>query len=191
MNFVNEPLRITLADAASLLKAERIPYALIGALAVSVRGEPRLTSDVDMIIDTDVERAVALAGALVATRFKPLFDDVAEVVQRSFMLPLRHRQTNVKLDLAIGLSGFEKQAVARAKRMEVGGTTLPVATTEDLILMKVVAGRPRDEQDLQGLMIAQGERLDWDYCLKTAAELGDALGQDVLGRVRALRGPEA
>jgi hypothetical protein len=184
---VNEPLRITLSDAANLLKTEHIPYALVGALAVSVRGQPRATSDVDMVIDADLDRALALAGALDATQFAPLFQDIADVVQRSFILPLRHRQTNVKVDLAVGLSGFEKQAVARASRMEVGGTELPVATAEDLIVMKVLAGRPRDEQDLQGLVIAQGDRLDWEYCVKTAVELGAAISQDLAVRVRALR----
>jgi hypothetical protein len=50
-----------------------------------------------------------------------------------------------------------------------------------------LAGRPQDEQDLHGLVIAQGGRLDWDYCLKLAVDLGEALGQDLVGRIGALR----
>jgi hypothetical protein len=71
--------------------------------------------------------------------------------------------------------------------MDVLGTMLPVVTAEDLLLMKVVAGRPQDEQDVQGLVDAQGANLDWKYCLKVAGELGEAIGQDLASRLRALR----
>jgi hypothetical protein len=50
-----------------------------------------------------------------------------------------------------------------------------------------LAGRPRDEQDLRGLVIAQGAHLDWDYCESTAAELSEAIGIDLAARIRALR----
>jgi predicted nucleotidyltransferase len=185
---VNEPLRITLADVASFLQAEGIAYALIGGLAVSVRGQPRMTADVDLVIAADIERALALVASLPQSRFRPLFQDVEEVVTRAFLLPLRHRSTNVKVDVAVGLSGFEQQAVARAEPIELAGSQVKVATAEDLLIMKLLAGRPQDEQDIRGLLVAQANRLDWDYCLKVGSELGDALGQDLAGRVRALRG---
>ena len=184
---MNEPLGNTLADAATWLAAENIAYALIGGLAVSLRGQPRVTADVDMVIAVDVERALLLVAALEHSNFRPLFADVTDVVQQSFILPLRHRRTNVKVDLAIGLSGFEQQAIARAERLSVAGTMVSVATAEDLLIMKAMAGRPQDDVDLRGLVVAQGAYLDWDYCLKIAAELGEAIGQPLAERVRDLR----
>ena len=184
---MNEPLRTTLFDAVSFLEQERVPYALIGGLAVSLRGQPRVTVDVDMVIDADVERAMSLAADLKDTKFGPLFNDVADVIQKAFILPLRHRTTNVTVDLAIGLSGFEQKVIARAEEIQLAGTMVSVATAEDLVILKVLAGRPQDDQDLRGLIVAQGDRLDWNYCVKTAAELGEALGQDLAGRLDALR----
>lgn len=49
------------------------------------------------------------------------------------------------------------------------------------------AERPRDDQDLEGLVIAQGDTLDWGYCEQTAAELGEALGIDLVAKIRQLR----
>lgn len=184
---MNDPLQTTLADVVDFLRHEGVPHALIGGLAVSLRGQPRVTADVDMVIAADVQRAVSLAGSLEGTNFRPLFDNVAEVVQKSFLLPLRHRSTNVKVDLAVGLSGFEQQTVARAEILPLAGRNVPVATAEDLLIMKILAGRPQDDQDLRGLVIAQGDRLDWQYCLKVATDLGEALGQDLTARVRTLR----
>lgn len=184
---MNEPLRKTLADAVSFLQAKGVPYALIGGLAVSLRGQPRMTADVDLVIAVDIEQARALADSLPSSSFRPLFDDFIEVLETAFLLPLRHRVTNVKVDIAIGLSGFERQAVARAEILQLAGTPVSVATAEDLLIMKVLAGRPQDEQDLYGLVLAQGNRLDWEYCLSLASDLGQAIGQDLVSRVRSLR----
>jgi hypothetical protein len=184
---VNEPLQTTLADAINFLRREGVPCALIGGMAVSFRGQPRVTADVDLVITADVERALRLTAALEGSRFKPLFADVADVVEKAFILPMRHRSTNVKVDLALGLSGFERQLVARAQPLDLGSTIAPVATAEDLLITKVLAGRPQDDQDARGLLMAQGAQLDWAYTLKTASDLGDALGQDLVGRITSLQ----
>jgi hypothetical protein len=141
-----------------------------------------------MIIAADVSRALELTAALDGSSFRPLFDDVSEVVQKAFILPLRHRSTGVKVDLAIGLSGFEQQVVARAQHLNLAGVDVFVATPEDLLIMKLLAGRPRDEEDLEGLVIVQGDRLDWKYCRELAIKLGEAVGQDLAVRLDALRG---
>jgi len=159
----------------------------MGGLAVSLRGQPRLTADVDIVIAADLERALELARNLTRSPFRALFDEVEDVIVTSFLLPLRHRTTNVKVDIAIGMTGFEHEVVARAKTLLVGDCNIAVASAEDLLIMKVLAGRPQDEQDLQGLVVVQGETLDWDYCLQMAANLGEAIGQDLASRVRTLR----
>ena len=56
--------------------------------------------------------------------------------------------------------------------------------------MKVLAGRPQDDQDVRGMVLAQSDRMDWDYCLNVARELGEAVGQDLESRVRTLRNTE-
>jgi hypothetical protein len=109
------------------------------------------------------------------------------VIERAFLLPLRHRTTNIKVDIAIGLSSFEQQAIARARPMDVAGLMVNVATAEDVLILKVLAGRPQDQEDIQGIVIAQGDRLDWDYCLNTASRLEEAIGQDLVATIRTLR----
>lgn len=119
-------LQITLADAVGMLQAEGVPYALIGGLAASLRGQPRVTADVDLVMAADLDAALALATRLDATPFQPLFPGVDQVDERTFILLLRHRRTGIKVDLAIGLSGFERQSVARK-------TPLTLAACEVLV----------------------------------------------------------
>lgn len=49
--------------------------------------------------------------------------------------------------------------------------------------MKTLAGRPQDDQDLRGMLLVQRDRIDWEYCLQMAAELGEAIGQDLKERL--------
>ena len=65
MNYaVNEPLRKTLTDVAKFLDDENVPFAVIGGIAVSYRGEPRVTADVGLVIGVGIDRAIELLGVL-------------------------------------------------------------------------------------------------------------------------------
>lgn len=59
------------------------------------------------------------------------------------------------------------------------------------MIMKALAARPQDEQDLRGMLIAQGDRIDWRYCLKVARELSSEVDQDLVGYLIRLRDANA
>ena len=177
----------TLADATRMLESRGIPCALIGGLAVSLRGQPRMTVDVDLVILADVERALRLVRELDSTPFQPLFAGVEEVVSRSYILPIRHRSTGIRVDLAIGMSGFERDAVGRATPVAIGDLRVPVVSVEDLLVMKALAGRPQDDLDIRGLVAAQRDVIDWPRCLALAEALGAAVDLDIASRLRTAR----
>ena len=104
---------------------------LIGGLAISARGLPRATADIDLVVAIDVQRALELVDALKSSSFQPLFRDVQEVIERSYILPLLHRIATVKVDLSIGITGFERQVITRADVQNVLGTEVAVASAED------------------------------------------------------------
>ena len=177
----------TLADAIAMLESHGLPGALIGGLAVSLRGQPRMTVDVDLVIEAGVDDALRLITNLPGTPFEPLFAGVEEVVAAAFILPLRHRSTGIRVDLAIGMSGFEREAIGRATRIAVGAGSVPVVAVEDLLVMKALAGRPQDEADIRGLVDLHRESIDWNRCLATATALGSAIDIDIAGRLRVAR----
>jgi hypothetical protein len=177
----------TLSDAIAMLESRGLPAALIGGLAVSLRGQPRMTVDVDLVIRADVDDALQLVRHLSETPFEPLFAGVEEVVSSVFMLPLRHRSTGIRVNLAIGMSGFEREAIGRATRITAGSGSVPMVTVEDLLVMKALAGRPQDEADLRGLVDLHRESIDWNYCITTATALGSAIDMDIAARLQAAR----
>lgn len=57
---VIDPLLETLRDITGFLRNQQLEFALIGGLACMVRGEPRSTLDVDLLVGCDVPRCLAL-----------------------------------------------------------------------------------------------------------------------------------
>jgi hypothetical protein len=185
---MTDAIQRTLADLGRALRASRVPFALIGGIAVAVRGTPRFTADIDIVAALDVEDAIAFLARLSATPFEPLFPEAEEVVRTTYILPLRHRTTAIGIDMALGVTGFEQTLIARAEKVRFGRMFLPVARTEDLLLLKLMAGRPRDEEDARGIVARQAPRLDWDYLLAVGAELSRALAMNLVPQLRRLRG---
>ena len=184
---MTDPLQTTLRDLASWLQSESILFAVIGGIAASVRGEPRFTADIDLVVAIDVDQALQLSERLPASPFQPLFAGIAEVIQTAFLMPVRHRATSIPVDIAIGLSGFEQQAIARATLASMGDFQVPVVTAEDLILMKLLASRPRDLDDIHRIVLRHQQSLDWKYLIETGQQLQEAVAQDMVPALEALR----
>jgi hypothetical protein len=82
---VEDAIRRTLSDAGAFLKAHSVPFAVIGGIAVSVRGEPRFTADIDLVIGVEIEKGLELLAAVKGSAFAPLFQGAEEVVRRSYI----------------------------------------------------------------------------------------------------------
>jgi nucleotidyltransferase AbiEii toxin of type IV toxin-antitoxin system len=145
-----------LAHIAGQLRKLGKGFALVGGLAVSVRGEVRTTRDVDLAVavqsDRELEALVAdlrLAGygALVAVEQEEQ-DRLATVRLNS---PL-----GFKVDLLAASCGIEAEVVANATPVEFEGAgSIPVAAAEDLLAMKLLSprvGRARDLDDARSLV---------------------------------------
>lgn len=98
----------------------------------------------------------------------------------------------VSLDLALGTSEFEIDSVGRATPWEVEtGLSIPTCSAEDLIVHKLVAGRPRDTADMEGVVTRQAGRLDVERIRDWVAVLGELKEDPDIGRPfeRALASP--
>ena len=71
------------------------------------------------------------------------------------MLLLRHQSTGIDVDISLGALPYEEDLIRRADSVEVQGLSLRVSTPEDLVIMKWLAHRPRDLQDVEGILDAK------------------------------------
>lgn len=56
--------------------------------------------------------------------------------------------------------GLEDEFLARAVRLSIDGVEIPVIEVSDLIVLKILAGRPKDIEDVVMLLSVQGPRVD-------------------------------
>jgi hypothetical protein len=148
------PLLAALQDLVLWLAGARVRGAIIGGVAASLRGRPRVTRDIDAVVlvpDRDWEKFLGAGTRFGFVRRRPDALDFARVTR---VLLMRHQRTGIDLDLSFGLLPFEEETVSRAEVLSIGDVRAPVATAEDLIVMKAVAGRARDIADIEGLVAA-------------------------------------
>jgi hypothetical protein len=155
---VAEPLPANLLkpllDLGKWLEAIQAQAIVVGGVAASFLGRPRFTQDIDALaIISESEWSAAVAAAA-NYGIVPRIDDAVEFAHRSRVLLLRHQETQIDIDIILGGLPFEEDAVMNGKRYVIGGVSVRLPKVEDLMIMKAVAHRPRDLQDIEGLLQA-------------------------------------
>jgi hypothetical protein len=154
-------------------------WYLFGAQAVIAHGVPRLSADVDVTLQMVPEEPARFARDMAGAGFDLAVDD-QEFIRRTRVMPFIHRATAMPLDIVLANSGLEEEFLARARPMDIGGTTVPVIDVEDLIIAKVLAGREKDLEDARNLWRARGRDLDAVRIRRILRMLEEALGQSDL-----------
>lgn len=171
-----------LGALASELEIRRLRWFVFGAQAVAVRGAPRATQDLDVTVEIDRAELPALIESLAARGIHHRYPDLAdELLASGAVLPLAH-SSGMEIDLVLAASGLEALALERATRVRIDGVEAPVAHATDLVVMKVLAGRGKDLDDVRALL-ASGD-VDLDSARDLLTQLEEALGQsDLLPRL--------
>jgi predicted nucleotidyltransferase len=154
--------RQLLERLALALDARSLPYMLIGGQAVLLYGEPRLTRDIDVTLGVDSGRLDEVLAIIADQGWTLLVDDARAFVARTMVLPCMDPQTDIRIDFIFSFSPYEQQALERAHRVPMGEARVRFAAPEDLIIHKLIAGRPRDLEDVQGVL-ARNPDLDTGY----------------------------
>ncbi|HZL49015.1 MAG TPA: hypothetical protein VFC30_08375 [Solirubrobacteraceae bacterium] len=146
-------------DPAALLgelAACGVDFVLIGALAVGVHSEVRATGDVDVMLPTgDEANKLALPRALEQLRAVRLsaeqggVDPVAGDPYPTVMFATRHG----KLDISYRPDGSDSYQKVKRRSLDttIGGRRVHVVGKDDLVRMKLAAGRTDDLRDVAGL----------------------------------------
>lgn len=161
-----------------------VRWFLFGAQAQNIWGRSRLTADVDVTVEWVAGSNAELIKVLEDRGFKlRVQEDVEEFVALSHVFPVVHLQTGIPVDVVLAQPGFEDVFMGRTKLVEFGDVQIPVVSPEDLIVMKLLAGRSQDVLDVRGILIDRMDALDLDRIRTDLHNLEESLGQSDLIRV--------
>ena len=171
---MNEQLEFAKLIARRLDKAG-FGYMMTGSMAMATYAIPRMTRDIDIVIEyqpQDAER--------IATLFHPEcvvdIDSIREAAVNEGMFNIIHNEWFVKADFIARKSGPYREVEFERRRMvDVEGTPIAVTAPEDLILSKLYwakdSGSELQQRDVRQI-IASNPNLEWPYMEKWAAVLG-------------------
>jgi len=152
---------LLLLDAIDCLKALRIPYAIIGAVAASFHGVVRASLDADALISLPANHAdvAALSAALQQAGLTSTYrrGDAHDPI--GAVLSAEDRFHN-RVDLLMGIRGMTEAVFARTMEAEFMKARIRVVGLEDFIAMKILAGGPKDLSDVAGVLRVSFERLN-------------------------------
>lgn len=169
-------LTTVIHDLVRIFDSLGLPYAIMGGIAVRAHGIPRPTYDVDFTLAVPRERlselfdAIAHCGYTIPEQYaRGWVDSVGGMPLVKVRLFLDGR--SVDADMFIVETPFQREVISRRVTAEIDGLEVSLVSAEDLILFKVVAGRPRDLLDIQDVLFTQGQ-LDEPYLRRWAGQLG-------------------
>lgn len=170
-----QPLDEALRALVAGLKAAARPSMIIGGIAVIARGVMRLTRDIDATVvggGTDLE---ALLAVLQRQGIVPRIEDAVRFAERTHVLLLRHAPSGIDVDLSLAWLPFELDAIAASDVISIHGARVPVARAEDLVIYKIAAWRPQDQQDVERLIALHGEGMNLERVRAFARDLAATL----------------
>jgi predicted nucleotidyltransferase len=163
---------MALEGLVGVLNARKTKYALVGGLAVGVRGLVRATQDVDLLLAVPQVELPRLLESLADRGFQLDLHKSIAAWNREHLLDFSFGPVRVDWIKAV-IPAFQR-ILERARWENLGGVRVCVADAEGLLLLKLIAFRARDQEDIRGILAANPRALDLDWVRQQWSELSTA-----------------
>ncbi len=159
---------------AERLDAAGLRYMLTGSIAAGYYAQPRMTRDIDLVVEVAPADAERLAAAF-SRDFVVNLEAIRAAILRQGLFNLIHVEAVTKVDFVVRKDvPYRLEEFRRRRRVEIGGSPFWIVSPEDLILSKLVwAKTSRSELQLRDVrqLLAAVEALDQAYLEQWAGEL--------------------
>jgi hypothetical protein len=175
------PVATILAELARVLNGAGVPFYVFGAQAVAAAGVPRFTDDIDITVRVDRDSVPSLIASLESAGFS-LRDvgDTATFIAQTRVIPMMHAASNTPIDVVLAGPGLEEEILGRVTMRRLDGVPIPFIATNDLIALKLLAGREKDLEDVRSLLRAAPADLSVDEARQRVGDLGALLDDSML-----------
>ena len=161
-----------LKDVCERLERVGIAYMLTGSMAMNYYAQPRMTRDIDFVIEVEQSDSAKLVAA-----FKPDYYVPEEALEQAIamrgMFNLLHLDSVIKVDLVVRKdTPYRKLEFGRRTLIALPGFTAWIASKEDLILSKLVwAKASQSELQRRDVLNLLATPADLAYLRNWASEL--------------------
>jgi hypothetical protein len=163
------------------LERLEIPYMVVGGFAAILYGEPRLTIDVDVVVDMRSEHVRPLLAAFPIPDYYASEDAMRDALQRRHPFNVIQPATGAKVDLVpLPRDPFSRLAFQRRRRMvfDAAGHSATFIAPEDIVVAKLIAHRETESdkhlRDARGVLVMQWGKLGLE-AMRRVARASDVL----------------
>ncbi len=153
-------------------------YVIVGSTASITFGEPRLTNDIDVVVDLRLAKVGELCAAFPADEYYVSVDAALAAVNGRGQFNIIHPASGLKIDIIVPSdSEFDQRQIQRGVRVNIPpDLAVNFASPEDVILKKLEyfheGGSEKHLRDIAGILRIRGDNLDRAYISDWAGRLG-------------------
>ena len=163
----DNPLLKSLKELCLFFENGEMDYMLVGGVAVGIWGEPRATVDLDFLVSVSIDSFDLLKEKLrESNRFVFIHEQPMVFEKVALLRATLKSNPDISVDFLFADSVFKKEALKRKLTVSVMGFPVHIAAPEDLILLKLLSGRPQDRLDAKRILEIQKGNLDHAYLKK-------------------------
>ena len=171
-----EPLDL-LRHLGETLESLRIPYYVTGSMASGAHGDPRITNDIDIVLELRMDQIDGLCAAFPESDFYWSRSAIVLAVRTKFQFNILHPESGLKADMIVSKDdAFSRSVQSRAVRLTDPAFAAWFASPEDIILNKLLFYREgrsdKHIRDIASVLNVQAERIDRAYILEWVERFG-------------------
>lgn len=172
-------LRAFFQYVIEVLERLDIPYMVVGGFAAILYGEPRLTIDVDVLVDMQPRQVKAFVATFPPSDYYVSEEAVHDSLQRRTPFNVIQPRTGAKVDLVpLPPDPFSRVAFGHRRELvyDATGNTASFITAEDIVVSKLIAHRNSNSdkhlRDIRGVLVMQWDDLNISYIRQQANTQG-------------------
>lgn len=171
-NIILNAIKKTTSTITSL----KLEYCIFGGLAMQFYKRIRATKDIDLMVLIDKIDIDGFISQMGKSGLKIEGEGKIIKIGNFDLIRFIYTDSEISLDVFIDIvlvkTDFQRQILSRKNSFDFFGINLNVASCEDLILLKILSGRPIDIYDATGLIQENNKELDRAYLKNCSEKLG-------------------
>jgi len=160
------------------LERLELRYFVTGSTATTLFGDPRLTNDIDVVVDLKTEQIAAMLAAFPPPEYYVSESAMREAVTRYRQFNIIHPASGFKIDVIVPKeTPFNRSRLSRALTLPTGGGfEASFSSPEDVIVKKLdfyrEGGSEKHLRDIAGVIRVRKDALDVRYIEEWVDKLG-------------------
>ena len=153
-----------LKDVVKKFETLGIPYMLTGSMAMTYYAQPRMTRDIDLVVEI-LPEFIGRIEHVFKNEYYLSAESIKDAIDKEFMFNLIHINSAVKIDCIVRKNqNYRLVEFERRKKIKVDNLEIFIVSIEDLIISKLLwAKNSHSEMQIKDVQNLLAKNYDKEY----------------------------